>query len=121
MVAPGTTWLWLCIMVSSATVSPEWTRSTGGWALSNQPHCVVSSVAGNRCSFLPFGKAATRRLESAGPTPGYPLAIVAVGGNCGAAAAGAAAGAVAAGAGAAGVVAAGAGAVGGGAGGGVCA
>src|SRR3954451_10775760 len=87
-------------IVSSATVSPEWTRSTGGWALSNQPHCVVSSVAGNRCSFLPFGKAATRRLESAGPTPGYPLAIVAVGGNCGAAAAGAdGAGAAGAGAG----------------------
>src|SRR3954471_15912222 len=77
-------------MVSSATVSPEWTRSTGACALSNQPHCVVSSVAGNRCSFLPFGKAATRRLESAGPTPGYPLAIVAVGGNCGADGAGAA-------------------------------
>ena len=31
-------------------VSPDLTRSTGAWALSNQPHCVVSSVAGSRCT-----------------------------------------------------------------------
>src|ERR1043166_2190709 len=30
-------------------VSPEFTRSTGGWALLNQPHWVVSMVAGSRC------------------------------------------------------------------------
>jgi hypothetical protein len=70
MVVPGTTWLWLCIIVSSTTVSPELTRSTGAWALSNQPHWVVSSVAGSRCSFLPFGRFMARSLESAGPTPG---------------------------------------------------
>jgi hypothetical protein len=36
-------------------VSPELMRSTGGWALSNQPHCVVAGVAGRRCvvGFLP--------------------------------------------------------------------
>ena len=45
-------------------------HSTGGWALSNQPHWVVSSVAGSRCTFLPFGNPTTRSLESAGPTPG---------------------------------------------------
>src|SRR6266853_6868484 len=91
IVVPGTTWLWLCIMVSSTTVSPEFTRSTGGWALSNQPHWVVSSVAGNRCIFLPFGKFTTRSFESAGPTPAYPgVVIVAVGGYCDAAGAGAA-------------------------------
>ena len=49
MVVPGTTWLWLCIIVSSTTVSPALMRRTGGWALSNQPHWVVSSVAGSRC------------------------------------------------------------------------
>src|ERR1044072_8271333 len=48
MVAPGTTWLWLCIIVSSAMGSPDFTRSTGAWALSNQPHWVVSSVRGRR-------------------------------------------------------------------------
>src|ERR1700731_5358901 len=72
IVVPGTTWLWLCIMVSSTTVSPEFTRSTGGWALSNQPHWVVSSVAGSRCIFLPFGKFTTRSRGSAGPAPGEP-------------------------------------------------
>src|ERR1700738_1802868 len=60
IVVPGTTWLWLCIMVSSTTVSPEFTRSTGGWALSNQPHWGGSSVAGRRGIFLPFGKFTTR-------------------------------------------------------------
>src|ERR1700716_2211559 len=83
-------------MVSRTTVSPEFTRSTGGWALSNQPHWVVSSVAGSRCIFLPFGKFTTRSWGSAGPTPGEPGGGVgaggggcgadAVGGNCGAAA-----------------------------------
>ncbi len=51
MVRPGTTWLCECIIVSKTTVSPESTFSTGGCALSNQPHCVVSSVAGSRCVF----------------------------------------------------------------------
>ena len=35
-------------MVSMTTVSPELIVSTGSWALSNQPHCVVSRVAGNK-------------------------------------------------------------------------
>src|SRR3954469_3874197 len=66
-----------------AMVSPELTRSTGAWALSNQPHWVVSSVAGSRCTFLPFGKPSTRSVGSAGPTAGYPgVVIVAVGGYC---------------------------------------
>src|SRR5262245_52797635 len=64
------TWLWLCIMVSSTIVSPEFTRSTGGCALSNQPHCVVSSVAGRRCIFLPFGIGRARSAGSAGPVLG---------------------------------------------------
>src|SRR3954463_13181412 len=81
IVVPGTTWLWLCIMVSRTTVSPELTRSTGGWALSNQPHWVVSSVAGSTWIFLPFGSVSARNLLSAGPTPGYPFAMVAVGGK----------------------------------------
>src|SRR3954463_7562665 len=85
IVVPGTTWLWLCIMVSSTTVSPEFTRSTGAWALSNQPHWVVSSVAGSRYLFLPLGRLVIRSCGSAGPTPGYPgVLIVAVGANCGA-------------------------------------
>src|SRR5882672_10751152 len=42
MVRPGTTWLCECIIVSKTTVSPESTFSTGGCALSNQPHCVDS-------------------------------------------------------------------------------
>src|SRR5207237_837305 len=52
------------------TVSPELTRNTGGWALSNQPHWVVSSVAGNRCTFLPLGSATVRRFGSGGPIGG---------------------------------------------------
>src|SRR6267142_1194335 len=77
-------------MVSKTTVSPELTRSTGSWALSNQPHWVVSSVAGKRCTFLPFGRPTTRSFGSAGPTAGKPgVVIVAVGGYCGAAGAGA--------------------------------
>ena len=70
MVAPGTTWLWLCIIVSSAMVSPELTRSTGAWALSNQPHWVVSSVAGSRWIFLPLGRPTVRSFRSAGPVAG---------------------------------------------------
>src|SRR5438105_5681143 len=53
MVRPGTTWLCECIIVSITTLSPESTRSTGACALSNQPHCVVSMVAGSTWS-LPF-------------------------------------------------------------------
>src|SRR3989440_1456782 len=87
IVVPGTTWLWLCIIVSSTIVSPEFTRSTGGWALSNQPHWVVSRVAGSRYTFLPFGRPVMRSLGSAGPTPGEPGGVVvSVGGECGAAA-----------------------------------
>src|SRR3954470_12296800 len=89
MVRPGTTALCECIIVSSTTVSPELIVSTGGWALSNQPHWVVSSVAGSRCTFLPFGRPTTRSFASAGPTAGKPgVVIVAVGGYCGAAGAG---------------------------------
>ena len=49
MVFPGTTWLCACIMVSITTVSPDLIVRTGGCALLNQPHWVVSKVAGNRC------------------------------------------------------------------------
>src|SRR5262249_5117114 len=52
------------------TVSPELTRSTGGCALSNQPHWVVSNVAGKRCTFLPLGNETVRRLGSGGPIGG---------------------------------------------------
>src|ERR1700760_3746629 len=70
-------------------VSPDCTRSTGGCALSNQPHWVVSSVAGSRCTFLPFGSPVTRSFESAGPSAGYPgVVMVAGGGDCGAGGAG---------------------------------
>src|SRR6516164_7145587 len=62
--------LWLCIIVSMTTVSPELMRSTGGWALLNQPHCVVSSVAGRRCIFLPFGSGTVCKFGSAGPICG---------------------------------------------------
>src|SRR5213079_918249 len=68
-------------MVSSTTVSPELIRSTGSWALSNQPHWVVSSVAGRRCIFLPLGRSSARSFGSAGPALGN--AIVAVGGGSG--------------------------------------
>src|SRR5262249_56450591 len=51
-------------------VSPEWTRSTGGCELSNQPHCVVSSVAGSTCIFLPVGVSRTRSFGSAAPAAG---------------------------------------------------
>src|SRR5216110_362086 len=60
MVRPGTTWLCECIIVSRTTVSPDSIFNTGGWALSNQPHCVVSSVAGRGWTF-PEG----RRLAGA--------------------------------------------------------
>src|SRR5262245_57705480 len=58
IVFPGMTWLCECIIVSITTVSPESMRSTGGCALLNQPHCVVSSVAGSRCT-LPLVPLAT--------------------------------------------------------------
>src|SRR5262245_2334672 len=77
------TWLWLCIIVSMTTVSPELTRSTGGCALSNQPHWVVSSVAGNRCTFLPFGSATVRRFGSGGPIGGTAWVGGAAGGGAG--------------------------------------
>src|SRR6266702_6541595 len=59
-------------------------RRTGGWALSNQPHCVVSSVAGKRCSFLPPGRLTMRRFGSGGPALGNEIVAVG-GGGCGAA------------------------------------
>jgi hypothetical protein len=62
--------LWLCIIVSMTTVSPELMRNTGGWALLNQPHWVVSSVAGRRCTFLPSGIGTIWRFGSAGPIGG---------------------------------------------------
>ena len=46
IVVPGWTLLWACIMVSTATVSPDLTTSLGGSFGSSQPHWVVSSVAG---------------------------------------------------------------------------
>src|SRR6266404_494171 len=52
------------------TVSPELMRNTGGWALSNQPHWVVSSVAGRRCTFLPSGTGTICSFGSAGPIGG---------------------------------------------------
>ena len=47
MVVPGVILLCACIMVSTATVSPEFTTSLGGSSGSSQPHWVVSSVAGS--------------------------------------------------------------------------
>ena len=47
MVVPGRILLWACIMVSTATVSPDLTTSLGGSLGSSQPHWVVSSVAGS--------------------------------------------------------------------------
>src|SRR5437660_5513976 len=44
-------------------VSPESTCSTGGWALLNQPHWVVSMVAGSTC-VLP-GRRLARTVRSA--------------------------------------------------------
>src|SRR5438132_1163799 len=65
MVRPGTTWLCECIIVSIATESPESTRSTGGCALSNQPHWVVSSVAGRTCSLPCMRLAGTTACDNA--------------------------------------------------------
>src|SRR6185503_15507833 len=64
IVVPGTTWLCECIIVSNTIVSPESTCSTGGCALLNQPHCVVSSVAGSTCTFPPKRLAGTVRSFS---------------------------------------------------------
>ena len=52
------------------TVSPDLIRSTGSCALLNQPHCVVSSVAGSRCMVLPPGSGIARSFGSAGPDIG---------------------------------------------------
>src|SRR5437899_1535356 len=45
-------------------VSPELTFSTGGCALLNQPHCVVSIVAGRRWTFPGYFFAGTSRSFS---------------------------------------------------------
>src|SRR5262252_1199992 len=47
------------------TVSPAWMRRTGDWALSYQPHCVVSSVAGSTCVVFCDGTAIS--AVSSGP------------------------------------------------------
>src|SRR5262249_9410006 len=65
MVAPGMTWLCECIIVSMTMVSPESTVSTGGWALLNQPHCVVSMVAGSTQSLPLLSVAVTAACASA--------------------------------------------------------
>src|SRR5687767_12477877 len=62
-------------MVSRTTVSPDLICSTGSCALSNQPHCVVSSVAGNRCMVLPPGSGIERSLGSAGPEVGCGIEV----------------------------------------------
>ena len=46
IVVPGWILLCACIIVSTATVSPELIASFGDSLGSSQPHCVVSSVAG---------------------------------------------------------------------------
>src|SRR5262249_46058458 len=56
---PGQSWLWECDIVSITTVSPESTIRRGSSALSNQPHCVVSRVAGNTCTRPGHCEAAT--------------------------------------------------------------
>src|SRR5262249_8356645 len=68
-------------MVSSTIVSPELMRSTGGWALSNQPHCVVSSVAGSMCIRLPLGSLTTRSAGSGGPGVGAGMVACSPGGG----------------------------------------
>src|SRR5262245_53185956 len=65
MVAPGITWLCECIIVSMTMVSPESTVSTGGWALLNQPHWVVSMVAGSTQSLPLLSVAVTTAWASA--------------------------------------------------------
>src|SRR5262249_44102592 len=74
------TWLWLCIIVSMTTVSPELTRSTGGCALSNEAYGVVPNVAGSRGTFFPLGSETVRRLGSGGPIGG--TARVGAGAGC---------------------------------------
>ena len=64
MVVPGWILLWECIMVSTATVSPELTASLGGSLGSSQPHCVVSSVAGRTCMVPPPTGTARARFDS---------------------------------------------------------
>jgi hypothetical protein len=50
IVRPGHSAPCECDMVSTTTVSPESMTSRGSSALSNQPHCVVSNVAGRMCT-----------------------------------------------------------------------
>ena len=59
IVVPGWILLWACIMVSTATVSPDLTTSLGGSLGSSQPHWVVSSVAASTW-YLPPGTATAR-------------------------------------------------------------
>src|SRR5258707_15466753 len=64
------------------TVSPELMRNTGGWALLNQPHWVVSSVAGRRCTFFPSGTGTICSFGSAGPIGGTAWVGGAAGAGC---------------------------------------
>src|SRR5215472_12667433 len=51
IVRPGHNCPWECDIVSKTTVSPESMVNRGNSALSNQPHCVVSKVAGRIWTF----------------------------------------------------------------------
>jgi hypothetical protein len=64
MVVPGWILLCECIMVSTATVSPESTTSLGGSLGSSQPHWVVSSVAGRTWYFPPETSTTLARFAS---------------------------------------------------------
>ena len=66
MVVPGWILLCACIMVSTATVSPELTTSLGGSFGSSQPHWVVSSVAGSAWNVPPVTATFRSRLPSSG-------------------------------------------------------
>src|SRR6185295_2773318 len=59
---PGNTWFADAIMVSIEIRAPERTVSTGGSALSNQPHCVVWGVAGNTWMSPSIAPGGTGRL-----------------------------------------------------------
>src|SRR5262249_29359708 len=72
--APGTRRSWKCIIVSMPTLSPGLTVSTGFCALSYQPNCVVSMVAGSRWTCPAAPLAAT--TVCAGAAAGKPASNV---------------------------------------------
>src|SRR5438034_11040878 len=64
IVVPGWILLCACIMVSTATVSPEFTTSLGGSLGSSQPLGVVPGVAGGPWYWPPEAATVRSRLDS---------------------------------------------------------